>query len=57
MDSASTPDKKAPGMDTPTRKPERTPREPRIIINTKIIAAITLFWRLFSISLIYLDVS
>ena len=35
-ESARTPDKKAPGIDTPTRKPERIPRAPKIIIKTKI---------------------
>ena len=56
-DNASTPDRKAPGIDIPTRMPERIPRAPKIIIKTRIIAAMTLFCKLLSIFLIYLDES
>ena len=42
-DKANKPDKKDPGIDNPTSKPDLTPKAPRIIIKTKIIAAITLF--------------
>ena len=48
-------DKNEPGIDTPTKKPDLTPKAPRIIIKTRIIAAITLFCRLFSIVLIVVD--
>ena len=43
IDRASKPDKKDPGIDKPTKRPDRTPSAPRMIINTNIIAAITLF--------------
>ena len=43
IDRANKPDKKEPGMDKPTKRPDLTPSAPRIIINTNIIAAITLF--------------
>ena len=55
MERANKPDKKEPGIDTPTSKPDLTPRAPSIIIKTSIIAAITLFWRLFNIVLIPFD--
>ena len=37
------PDKNDPGIDTPTNKPDLTPKAPKIIIKTRIMAAITLF--------------
>ena len=43
IDKASKPDKNDPGIDKPTRRPDLTPSAPRMIINTNIIAAITLF--------------
>ena len=43
MERANKPDKKDPGIEIPTSKPDLTPRAPSIIIKTSIIAAITLF--------------
>ena len=37
-DRANSPDKKEPGMDTPTNKPDLIPKAPSIIIKTRIIA-------------------
>ena len=55
IERASRPDKKDPGIDKPTKSPDLTPNAPSIIIKTNIIAAITLFWRLFNIVLMPLD--
>ena len=43
MERSNMPDKKEPGIETPTKNPDLTPRAPRMIIKTNIIAAITLF--------------
>ena len=43
IERARRPDKKDPGIDNPTKSPDLTPKAPSIIINTSIIAAITLF--------------
>ena len=56
-DRTNNPDKKDPGIDIPTNKPDLTPSAPKIIIRTKIIAAITLFCKLLNISLIDFDLS
>ena len=43
IERANKPDKKDPGIEIPTSKPDLTPRAPSIIIKTSMIAAITLF--------------
>ena len=55
IDKAKRPDKNEPGIEIPTKKPDLTPNAPSIIIKTKIIAAITLFCKLFNIVLMPLD--
>ena len=54
---AKIPDKKDPGIDIPTKRPDRTPRAPRMIIKTSIMAAITLFCKLLNIVFMYFELS
>jgi len=46
MERSNSPDKNEPGIETPTKNPDLTPRAPSMIIKTKIIAAITFIQRI-----------